>query len=104
MTRTRTSKNTIVTFRHDAVYLALINPNCEYWKPEVWGPNTMPGHVTYMMLGLLGQTMPKGDLISKVTKFVENAPTSGSRGGVRFDVTAARIVSRMIDDGLIVVH
>lgn len=106
MTRNRINKNTLVTVRHDAVYISHQSPTCTYWKPSKVSPSTSEGHITYMILGLLGQTMSRGTLKELITEFVATAPTTGTRGGSEdnYGNTADRVICYMKKHGLILTH
>jgi hypothetical protein len=52
---------------------------------------------------LLGKTMTKGAMRTKMTGFVADAPTYGIRGGSSADISAERALACLIKEGLIVV-
>jgi hypothetical protein len=52
---------------------------------------------------LLGKVMTKGEMLRKMTSYVLDAPTYGTRGGTSANQNAERAFSCLLKEGLIVI-
>lgn len=59
-------------------------------------------HFDYKTLSILGKVMTKGQMLECFTKFIEECPSFGSKGGTRSDVSAKIAFNFLFKEGLII--